>query len=192
MSKLIYGVGTNSKGRYKTDGKMTNAYRAWYNMLQRVYCPKYHARQPTYLGCSVTDEWLEYQDFAEWFESHDYSDYSDCGYQLDKDLLLPNNKVYAPDRCVFVPRQLNSLLNDHSNARGQYKQGVGFDKSRNKFAAHIKINGKLKQLGRFDTEIEAYSAYKKAKEAYVKEKALEWRDRIAPNVFDALMNWKLS
>lgn len=189
MSKLILGVATNSGGHYKTDGKMTNTYRAWYNMLKRAYCPKYHVRQPTYLGCSVTDEWLEYQDFAEWFENHDYSD---CGYQLDKDLLLPNNKVYAPDRCVFVPRQLNSLLNDHGNARGQYKQGVGFDESRNKFAAHIKINGKLKQLGRFDTEIEAYSAYKKAKEAYVKEKALEWQDRIAGNVFQALMNWKLS
>lgn len=188
MSKLILGVGTNSKGKHKTTGKMVKAYEAWCNMLQRAYCPKLHAVMPTYIGCSVADDWLEYQTFAEWFDAHEYSDY---GYQLDKDLLIPNNKVYTPDRCVFVPQQLNKLLTDHGNARGQCRQGVSFYKARNKFMASIAINGKRKNLGRFDTEIEAYLAYKKAKEANVKDMANHWQDRIASDVFDALMRWSL-
>lgn len=189
--KLILGVATNSGGKYKsrTDGERVKAHISWYNMLRRVYCPKARASRPTYIGCSVADEWLEYQEFAEWFENHEYSDY---GYELDKDLLLPGNKVYAPDRCVFVPRQLNTLLNDSGAIRGQYRQGVGFNKGRNKFAARIKVNGKLKRLGCFDAELEAYQAYKIAKEANVKRMALEWKDRIADNVFQALMNWQLT
>ena len=58
--------------------------------------------------------------------------------------------------------------------------------------ATICINGKNKHLGYFDTPQEAYQVYKTAKEAHVKEKALEWQDRIADNAFQALMNWKLS
>ena len=37
--------------------------------------------------------------------------------------------------------------------------GVGWDKSRQKWVSRIRINGKLKQLGRFSTEIEASEAY---------------------------------
>ncbi len=190
MSKLILGVGFNSGGKYKTrvDGKVAKARTAWYNMLSRAYCPKYHAVNPTYIGCSVADEWHDFQDFAEWFENHEYSNH---GYQLDKDLLIPNNKVYAPDLCVFVPRQLNTLLLACGAAKGDLPQGVSFDKQGNKFRAQIYIDGKKKNLGRFDTEQEAYNAYKAAKEANVKRMANHWQDRIASDVFNALMLWSL-
>lgn len=191
MSKLILGVATNSGGKYKSKigGKRAEAYTTWYSMLQRSYYPKLHASRPTYIGCSVSDQWLEYQDFAEWFEAHEYSNH---GYELDKDLLLPGNKIYTPDRCAFVPSQLNSLLTDHGATRGQYPQGVSLNKNTNNFRARITIDGKQRCLGCFDTELDAYLAYKEAKEANVKRMALEWQDRIANNVFEALMNWKLS
>lgn len=191
MSKLIYGIGYNSKGRHKAtiSGANTLAYKTWQNMLRRAYCPKLHAKQPTYVGCSVDEVFHDFQDFGDWFDSHDYSH---RGYQLDKDLLLPNNKVYAPDRCVFVPRQLNTLLLDRRAARGQYPQGVSLHKPSSKFIVQMGLNGKNQHLGYFDCPQEAYNAYKKAKEAYVKEKALEWQDRIASDVFDALMQWELN
>ena len=190
MSRLILGIATNSKGEYKAcvDGKYTKAYKTWHNMLHRAYCPKYQAKYPTYIGCEVSEEWLEFQQFVEWYENNEYSDY---GYTLDKDLLIPGNKLYAPERCVFVPQQLNKLLNDHGAARGQYKQGVSFKKGHNKFGASIRIDGKKKGLGYFDTEIEAYLAYKKAKEENVKRMANLWRDSIAANVYEALVNWEL-
>lgn len=190
MSKLIYGVGTNSKGKYKaaSGGKVTKAYSTWKGMLRRAYCPKGHARWPTYLGCSVTEEWLDYQNFAEWFSNHEYSDY---GYELDKDLLVPGNKIYAPDRCVFVPGQLNRLLLGRGAARGQYPQGVSFHKRYNKFTASININSKKKGLGYFDNELDAYNAYKEAKERHVKNTALKWVNSIQWEVFKTLMLWEL-
>lgn len=188
MSKLIYGVGTNSKGKYKATGPGAKAYRTWQSMLRRAYCPKGHARWPTYLGCSVSDEWLDYQDFAQWFENHEYSNH---GYQLDKDLLIPGNKIYAPDRCVFVPSQLNKLLLDCGVARGQYPQGVSFHKQANKFTASININSKKKGLGYFDNELDAYNAYKEAKERHVKNTALKWANSIQREVFKTLMLWEL-
>lgn len=190
MSKLILGVATNSKGQYRAaiDGKDTKVYRTWRNMLQRAYCPKYQIKNPAYIGCSVTEEWLEYQEFAKWYESHEYSSYE---YELDKDLLIPNNKIYAPDRCVFVPQQLNKLLTDSGAARGQYPQGIYFRKDVNKFVAQIGINGKRKHLGFFNNDLDAYLAYKKAKEAHVKYMANHWQDRIEPVVHHALINWQL-
>lgn len=191
MSNFFYGVGTNSRGKYKTaglDGKRARAYGTWKNMLRRAYCPKAHAKWPAYVGCSVTDEWLEYQNFAKWFENHEYSN---RGYHLDKDLLTPGNKIYAPDRCAFVPQQLNNLLLDSGAIRGQYRQGVSFHKGKSKFRADIRIGGKPKGLGDYDNELEAYRAYKKAKEEHVKSMANHWRDDIATNVYEALMQWKL-
>lgn len=41
-------------------------------------------------------------------------------------------------------------------------KGVCFDKSRGKFMASISINGRFKNLGRFDTAEEAHAAYMRA------------------------------
>lgn len=53
----------------------------------------------------------------------------------------------------------------------QYK-GVCFDKSRNKWVAHIHINGKQKHLGRFLDEEEAALAYDEAAKEHFGEFAL--------------------
>jgi hypothetical protein len=46
----------------------------------------------------------------------------------------------------------------NKNRLGPYK-GVSFDKSRNKFHAQIKINGKCTHIGRFVSEVNAAQAY---------------------------------
>lgn len=190
MSKLIFSVGYNSKRKYKTrvDRKYTKAHATWRGMLERCYSSKYHDVQPTYIGCTVSDEWLDYQNFAEWFYNHEYSD---LDYHLDKDLLITGNKVYSSETCCFVPRQLNSILNNKSRVRGKYPQGVYLHKQIGRYNAKVSIDGKQKCLGYFDCPDDAYQVYKIAKERYVKEKALEWRDRISDDVFQALTNWKL-
>lgn len=191
VTKLLYGIAFNSGGKHKTQasGKKTSAYQAWRDMLKRCYSAKSQEKNPTYIECVVTEDWYDFQNFAEWFYSNEYSD---KGYQLDKDILFPNSKIYSPETCCFVPQELNILLLDSAAARGQHPQGVCFDKSRSKFQAQLKINGKSKHLGRFDTSGEAYQAYKEAKERYVKNKALEWANKIDWNVFVALMSWSLA
>lgn len=188
--KLIYGCGFNSKGRYRAakGGKNTLAYRTWNAMIQRCYCPKFHEKNTTYVDCVVIDHWLDYQNFAEWFYSHSYSE---KGYQLDKDLLFPSNRVYSPETCCFVPQQLNSLLINCGSVRGALPQGVSFRNDTNKFRAQIARDGKNHAIGHFDTVNEAASAYKEAKERHVRNMALKWANRIEWDVFVALMNWRL-
>ena len=42
-------------------------------------------------------------------------------------------------------------------------------------------------VGWVDTEVEAFQAYKEAKEAYIKEVANKWKDQIDQRVYDVLM-----
>ena len=41
----------------------------------------------------------------------------------------------------------------------------------------------------FKTEIEAFNAYKQAKEAFIKEQANKWKSEIDPRAYEALMNY---
>ena len=190
MRKLIHGVAYNSKGNYLSfiDGRYTAAYGTWYNMINRCYSPKQQIKQPTYIGCSVSEEWLDFQVFAHWFTNHPHGD---LGYHLDKDILIPNNKVYGPAACCFVPVELNSLLTNNNVNRGVYPQGVFLDRGKNKLRVSLSTHGKQKHLGYFDDMQEAYQVYKTAKERHVKNMALKWANKIQWEVFVALMNWEL-
>lgn len=188
--KLTYGVGFNSKGKYKTkiNGKYTKAYTTWYSMLGRCYRIKSLESGPTYIGCSVTEEWHDYQVYAEWFNNQAFGD---CGYHLDKDILIGGNKIYGPDTCAFIPTQINSLFTDSKAARGKYPVGV-HKLPNGKFVSQVGlISGKRKYLGCFNSALEAYTAYKIAKEANVKAVANLWKGKIDDRVYNKLMKWEL-
>ena len=172
MKKLVCGVGINDADYAVTatvDGRRVTCefYRAWHSMLSRCYSEKIQTRKPTYIGCQVCDEWLVFSNFKNWMELQDYE-----GNQLDKDILIYGNKVYSPNSCVFVSRQVNTLLNDRGAARGRYKQGVCFKKETGRFIAKCHFGTGIKRyLGCHDTENEAYAAYVKFKAAHIREVA---------------------
>lgn len=184
--KLVCGVGiTDSITREK--GKQLQSYTIWNTMLQRCYSQKKQIKQPTYKGCSVCIEWLTYSNFKTWFDQNYVPD-----YQLDKDILTRGNKVYSPTNCRFVPRQINSLLIDRGAARGQYLQGVSWDKGAQKFKALCHIGtGTQKHIGVFELETEAFLAYKTFKENHIKQIANEYYNagKIGIDIRDALLNW---
>lgn len=188
--KTVAGVGFIGVGKYKsTDGKKaTTAYEHWRSMLLRCYCDKTKQNNPTYKDCFVCEEWLNFQVFAEWYYNQKFKD---CGYQLDKDILVEGNKHYSPETCCLVPRCINTTFNSRAAARGKYLQGVSPYNNTGKFRATVKVKGKPKTLGVYSTEEEAYEAYRIGKEAQVKILALEWKGRIDNRVFDALMVWTL-
>ena len=190
--KLIQGVAYNSKGIHKTkaNGKSTVAYKKWYSMIQRCYSVSFQVKSPSYKDCMVCDEWLDFQNFAEWFYSQVDNDKD---YHLDKDLLDPNNKKYSPNTCCLVPRDLNNLILDSKGIRGKHPQGVCFERKEGKFRACFKAGKRTNVfLGYFDCPQEAHQTYVKAKEAHVKKVANEWRGRIDKRVYEALMNWSVS
>lgn len=187
---MVCGVGFDSKGKYKSsDGsKPTKIYSVWRGMIERCYHPKKLIRRPNYVGCTVDERWLDFQDFALWYDNHEYSG---RGYELDKDILIQGNKIYSPDTVCLVPRDLNMLFTSATRARGEYPQGVGYYKPLDKYWARVMIGGKSKYLGYHETPEKAFKVYREAKEANVKRMANLWFGNIEPRVYEALMDWKL-
>ena len=54
-----------------------------------------------------------------------------------------------------------------------------------------KNKGSPEWLGSFNTEIEAFNAYKTAKETFIKEQAEKWKSQIDPRAYNALMNYQV-
>jgi len=196
MSKLVLGVGFNDKTRPTwIDGKKVKEYALWQSMLNRCYCEKLQTRKPTYKGCNVSDNFLNYSYFYEWCqEQTGFGKVDEKGryWQLDKDLLFVGNKTYSETTCVFVPNEVNSFFTDRGNARGEYPLGVCFDKRNGKFAARCNVNGKLKHLGCFNTPEEAIAVYKTFKENLCKQLALKLESEIDQRLFNTMMKWSIS
>ena len=122
--RLVCRVGINDLNEpVKINGKTLKFYNTWGNMIQRCYSDKLQERFPTYRGCSVCDGWLLLSNFKEWYDIH-YRD----GMSLDKDILIPGNKIYSPKACSFVPGYINTLLTDAGAARGELPLGVSAQK----------------------------------------------------------------
>ena len=55
----------------------------------------------------------------------------------------------------------------------------------------VKNKGKREHLGYFKTEVEAFNAYKTAKESFIKEQANKWKGKIDNRAYNALMNYQV-
>lgn len=158
----VHGVGVNdSTGRitWSEGGKRSTCpyYARWQNMLKRCYIT-HLSKDKSYNDCSVCDEWLLFSNFKAWMLDQDW-----VGKCLDKDILKQGNKIYSPDHCLFVDVKINNLLNGRCNQRGKYLRGVHFNKDKNKYYSLCNKDKKPKNLGYFDTEDQAFEAYKKFK-----------------------------
>ena len=195
MSKLVFGKGFNDKTRpTNVDGKKVKEYDLWRNMLKRCFNENCQNKQPTYKGCNVSDNFLNYAYFYDWcHEQVGFGKVDDKGryWQLDKDLLFVGNKTYSETTCVFVPNEINLFFNNHGNARGEYPLGVCFHKQKGKFVAQCTVNGKRQYLGLFNTPEEAFAVYKPFKENLCKQLALKWQSEIDERLFNAMMKWSV-
>jgi hypothetical protein len=168
---------------------MTKEYRLWNNMINRCYNEKELNRNPTYKDCHVSEDWRYLSNFKEWCNNQ--IGFGNQGWHLDKDILIKGNKVYSEDTCCFVPPEINVLFTKADRIRGKYPIGIYEDKQAGKFNVRISVEGKQKHIGRYYCEKEAFHAYKAAKEAYIKEVANKWKDKIDPRVYEALMNYEV-
>lgn len=195
--KRLYNLGYIGEGDYDTsiNYKTTIQYQHWYNLLRRCYNEKDRQKYPTYIGITVCDEWLCFQNFAEWFDNNYYTVDNEkmC---LDKDILHKNNKIYSPDNCVFVPQRINLLFTKRQNYRGDCPIGVRLDKRCNKFEARCNIvennKAKFKSLGQYTNPEDAfYLGYKPFKEKVIKDVAEEYKDKIPNKLYNALYRYEV-
>lgn len=161
------------------------AKQVWISMLKRCYSEKYQNNKPTYIGCTVCDEWIYFSNFKKWFDEN-YIE----GFQLDKDIIVKGNKVYSPNTCCFVPQEINMIIYNKNKRKYDLPKGVIKSKN-NRYVASVNMYGEIKRLGCFSTPEEAFMAYKEAKEKYIKEVAEKWKDKIDIRAYNSLINYKV-
>ena len=192
----VFGVGIlGTKYPSRVNGVQTKEYELWNSMLKRCYSDAYKKKRPTYEGCEVSGRFKSYEYFYEWCHSQIGFDVEGNGnpFQLDKDLLIKGNKVYSESTCVFLPAEINLLLTKRTASRGEHLIGVHWCKRDKAFIAKVNKNkGKQEYLGYFKTEIEAFNAYKQAKESFIKEQANKWKSQIDPRAYNALMGYEVN
>jgi hypothetical protein len=161
--RLLHGVGINDANYMtilKFEGKVFRCpyYIKWKDMIRRCYSSVLHAKRPTYISCSVSDEWLTFSNFKNWMIKQDWED-----KHLDKDLLIPENKLYSKETCLFVTSEVNGFLHENKKTRGKLPLGVSFHKASGKHTANIRSGGASEYCGLFDNQNLAEIYYLKRK-----------------------------
>lgn len=179
--KRYFGVACIGFGKYEI---RTRAGSVWSSMISRCY----NIKDKDYknygeLGFYVCDEWLNFQNYAKWYEENYIEN-----YVVDKDVLYKNNKIYSPNTCRFIPIAINSIFADMYHGELPY----GVRKKKYGYEANIRKYGKRIYLGRFRTIEDAFNKYKIEKESYIKELANLYKDTISKDVYDSLMNFTIN
>ena len=184
FDKTVFEKGYLGDGKFSgwVNGEHTEEYEIWKGIIKRCYCEKQRDVFNSYYNISeVCDEWLNFQNFAQWYNDHKYE--CDGRLHIDKDIKYPGNKLYSPYHCLLVPQRINMLFSNKPNKRGlpngivQYKSGY-----------LAKYNHQ--QLGIYPTVELAYEAYSNEKEKAIKELAETYKNIIPKRVYDALYAYK--
>jgi hypothetical protein len=129
-------------------------YSRWADMLSRCYSESRRHLTPTYKDCSICDEWLLFSNFRKWMATQHYE-----GMHLDKDILVPNNKVYSPTTCCFIPVRVNVFFCGANAIRGDYPIGVSLRSDGKKYRMEcFKPFGK-RYNGSYNTVVDAHNAW---------------------------------
>lgn len=186
FTKCICGVGYIGNTSSSLNNKPKKSYKKWLNMVHRCYDNSFKAYEDKY----VCNEWLCFENFEKWFDENYYEIENEV-MCLDKDILVKGNKVYSPNTCIFVPNSINILFTNLKNENRDSLIGTHYSKEKDSYIAYCNINGETTYIGIFKTEIDAFNAYKEAKEKHIKEVADKYKDKIPKKLYDAMYNWKV-
>ena len=180
---IIYGKGVNDSDtpvKPVVNGKRVYCpyYEKWHGMLERCYSKKFHVKRPSYIDCTVCDEWLLFSRFREWMKKHDWH-----GKELDKDILLPMNNLYSPETCIFVDQRINTLFGAMNNSRSPWPVGVTWRKRDKKFYARCSRDKSLMHIGAFNSVKDAHTAYLKCKSEIFRDESISCNDARVSEAF---------
>ena len=140
-------------------------YSRWKSIYYRCYqskdnnsCKNYKSK-----GITMCSEWLNFEVFKIWMENQEWE-----GKDIDKDLLISGNKIYSPETCVFIDRNINCFLTSSKSIRGTLPLGVSKGKSSGTYQSSISIDNKDVFLGFYNDKIKAHNSWQiaKASEAF--------------------------
>lgn len=162
------------------NGKTTIEYKTWASMIERCYT----SRAASYANVTVCDKWHNFQNFAGWYKSQPLHG---RGFCLDKDILVPGNKIYSPDTCCLVPKRINSLFVKTAVTTKDLPVGVWHSNYVSKpFTAAC---GKF--LGNYPTIEQARSAYVVYKKTIISDLAEEYKEMLSEELYSLLKDYPL-
>lgn len=183
--RKVFNHGYIGFGKYKPkENRVLNVmYQTWRDMLVRCYYEHKKEQNKSYYGiCTVCEEWLNYQNFAKWYENNIYP-MGDERIHVDKDILHKGNKIYSPDNCLLVPQRINMLFVEKENKWG-FPSGISLSKTGKYITSY-----NTKHLGSLDTLEEAIAAHDKEKRTHIREVIDEYKNIIPDKVINALLKW---
>jgi len=184
LDKTCYGKGIFGIGIYDSKNK---AYPIWRNIFERCYDEKTLKKYPTYIECSVCEEWHNFQNFAKWYNENYYNIEGQV-MNIDKDILFKGNKIYSPEKCVFVPKEINVLFTKSNKRRGNCPIGVYLARDGGRYIAQC-YDKKTIYLGIHSTPEEAFEVYKEYKEDVIKKIADKYYGLIPEKLYKAMYNY---
>ena len=168
-------------GKYDVlSSSRTQSVRIWKAMIARCYSDSFLKERPTYSDCSICAEWLTFSNFKKWFDEH-YVD----GWCLDKDILVKGNREYAPDKCCFVPNEINVLFHKEK------KNNRGLPKGVTKLHKRYRATFRSKMVGSFYSVDEATESYINAKKKWIITLADKYKEKLNMETYNALYNYKV-
>lgn len=185
----VFGVGICDVKGVKCN--QNKKYQLWYSVLRRAYSDVYHKDKPTYKDVEVCERWKRFSSFSEDVEKIPFFEKSiSDNYELDKDILVRGNRMYSPDTCCFVPRQINAVFGVKRKPDSDLPTGVAFNNKLKKYVCSVCQEGvKSQHIGVFKTSEEARAAYVEFKLKRLRGLAEQYKGQIDQRVYDALMNW---
>lgn len=183
--KTVLDMGYLGVGKYLTQDETkenSREYMCWKHMIERCYTEKHADIHRAYYGiCTICDEWLNFQTFAEWYDKNKYE--CDGRLHLDKDIRYPGNKIYSQETCLLVPQRINMLFINKSNKRGLPN---GISECPEGYLA--KYNGKT--IGIYSTVEDAYYEQTKKKKEEIIRVANEYKSIMPKEVYDAILAYE--
>lgn len=187
---MYYGFGINDRVYPAT----SKEWRTWSDMLRRCYdeAQSDNPRFMMYSDCYVADCWKLCSNFGNW--AGDQKGFYEKDSRLDKDILIPNNKIYSPEACCFVPNEINMSLTLREKARGSLPLGIVGTKNKKKGVVYlVRVRrGDLPRIsGNFYDLDEAKEFYIKTKLNHLSYLADKYESVLDSKVFLRLKNYQL-
>ena len=144
------------------------------------------ASRNDYSNCVIGKTWEKDHDkLYTWFRNNYYILPDGEPVEVDKDILVPYNRIYSEDTCLLVPQSVNRFFSGIHGKNNTLPVGVTFDKKKQKYKASVSH----KALGTFNTPDEAHQAYRKAKLKQLELLIEEYKDVVPSEVTEAMSQW---
>ena len=131
------------------------------------------------MGCSVSLEWRKYSNFKKWYANNYVK-----GWCLDKDLIVKGNKEYHPDKCCYLPNEINVFLANGRRNGGNESSGMYQMKSGN-----YAVNVCGKRIGTYKNIEEAKRVYGTLRRKRARELADKWKCQLSRRAYQALYSY---